>query len=85
MMTCMTTKREAALSGQWTIAEAKARLSELIVRASTAGPQSITRNGTPAVVVVAANEWERKTRRVGTLADFFATSPLRDSGLEIER
>jgi prevent-host-death family protein len=30
-------------------------------------------------------EWERKTQRQGTLADFFAASPLRDSGLEVER
>jgi len=30
-------------------------------------------------------EWTRKTRRKGTLADFFAASPLRGSGLEIER
>jgi hypothetical protein len=37
------------------------------------------------VVVVAAEEWERKTRRQGTLADFFAASPLGESGLEIER
>jgi hypothetical protein len=37
------------------------------------------------VVVVAAEEWERKAQRQGTLADFFAASPLRESGLEIER
>lgn len=81
----MTIKDRAETPTQWTVAEAKARLSELIARASTDGPQRITRNGKPAVVVVAADEWERKTRRVGTLADFFAASPLRDSGVEIER
>jgi hypothetical protein len=36
-------------------------------------------------VVVAAEEWERKTKRKGSLADFFAASPLRDSGAKIER
>lgn len=72
-------------SGRWTVAEAKARLSELITRAATAGPQQITRNGKPAAVVVSAEEWERKTKRVGTLADFFAASPLRGSGLTVER
>ena len=70
---------------QWTVAEAKARLSELIASAATAGPQQITRNGKPAAVVVSVEEWERKTRRTGTLADFFAASPLRDSGLIVER
>jgi PHD/YefM family antitoxin component YafN of YafNO toxin-antitoxin module len=47
-------------------------------------PQVITRHGRKAVVV-AAEERERKTKRRGTLADFFAASPLRESGLEIER
>jgi len=37
------------------------------------------------VVVVAAEEWERKTRRTGNLAEFFAASPLRQSGLKIKR
>ena len=70
---------------QWTVAEAKALLSELISRAATTGPQQITRHGEPAAVVVSVEEWERKTRREGTLAGFFAASPLRDSGLHVER
>ncbi len=69
----------------WTVAEAKAKLSEVIEKAQSGGPQTITRNGRKAVVVVAAEEWERKTKRVGNLADFFAASPLRRSGLRIRR
>ena len=69
----------------WTVAEAKARLSEVIERAQSGGPQTITKNGRTAVVVVDAEEWERKTRRTGNLADFFAASPLRQSGLKIKR
>ena len=69
----------------WTVAEAKAKLSEVIERARAAGPQTVTRNGRPAVVVVAAEEWERKTKREGTLADFFARSPLAGSKVKIER
>lgn len=69
----------------WTVAEAKARLSEVIELATSQGPQLITRRGRNAVVVVAAEEWERKTRRKGNLAEFFAASPLRGSGLEIKR
>ncbi len=69
----------------WTVAEAKARLSELIENARARGPQTITRNGKTAAVVVSPDEWERKTKRVGTLADFFAASPLRGSGLEVTR
>lgn len=70
---------------QWTVAEAKARFSEVIEKARRDGPQTITRHGGDAVVVVSAEEWERRTRRSGNLAEFFASSPLRDSGLETER
>lgn len=69
----------------WTVAEAKAKFSELVEKAQMAGPQLITKNGRKAAVIVSAEEWERKSRRSGTLADFFAASPLRDSGLEITR
>jgi len=69
----------------WTLAEAKARLSEVVDEALARGPQTITRHGRKAAVVVAAEEWERKTRRVGTLAEFFAASPLRGSGLKLRR
>ena len=71
-------------SRTWTIAEAKAKFSEIVEKAQTSGPQTITRNGRTAVVVVSVEEWERKTRRRGNLAEFFAGSPLRGSGLEIE-
>jgi prevent-host-death family protein len=70
---------------QWTVAEAKAKLSELIERTRADGPQTITRHGKAAVVLVSAEEWERKTRRTGNLADFLASSPLRESGLDVER
>jgi prevent-host-death family protein len=69
----------------WSVADAKARLSEVIDRALSDGPQIITRKGRKTVVVVSAEEWERKTRRSGNLAEFFAGSPLRGSGIAIER
>jgi hypothetical protein len=37
------------------------------------------------VVVVSAEEWKRKTKRRESLAEFLLASPLRGSGLEIER
>jgi prevent-host-death family protein len=70
---------------KWTVAEAKAKFSEVIERAQTNGPQTITRNGKKAAVVVAAEEWERKTKRRGNLAEFFASSPLRGLDLKVER
>jgi prevent-host-death family protein len=79
-MTTMTNK-----SSRWTVAEAKAKFSEVIDHAKSQGPQTITRNGRTAVVIVAAEEWERKTRRKGNLAEFFASSPLPGSGLRLKR
>lgn len=69
----------------WGVAKAKAQFSALIDRALSDGPQTITRSGRTQVVVVAAEEWERRTRRKGNLADFFGSSPLRNSGLRISR
>ena len=51
----------------------------------TRGPQKISRNGRKAVVAVSAQGWERKTKRMATLAEFFASSPLRTSGLKVKR
>ena len=68
----------------WTVAGAKARLSEVIERAQSA-PQTITRNGKPSVVVVSADEWQRKIARKGTLAEFLLESPLRGTDLDLER
>ena len=69
----------------WTLAEAKARLSELIERARSAGPQRITENGKEAVVVVAAEEWTQCIARDGSLVDFLRKSPLASSDVQIER
>jgi prevent-host-death family protein len=69
----------------WTVAAAKAKLSEVIDRALADGPQTITRRGRETVVVVSAVEWQRKAKRSGSLAEFFAESPLRGAPLKIER
>jgi prevent-host-death family protein len=69
----------------WTVAAAKAKLSEVIDRALADGPQTITRRGRETVVVVSAEEWQHKTGRSGSLAEFFAESPLRGAPLKIER
>ena len=69
----------------WTVAEAKAKLSEVIERAMSGAPQLIRRHGKAAVVVVAAAEWQRQTERKGTLAAFLGASPLRAIDLEMAR
>lgn len=72
------------VGSSWTVASAKAKLSEVIERAQAA-PQTITRNGTPRVVVVSAEEWQKKTARKGSLAEFLLASPLRGADLNVER
>lgn len=73
--------------GTWTVAQAKAKLSEVIEKARHQGPQAITKNGKKAVVVVDAALWERARtqERKGNIADFLLSSPLRGSGLKVTR
>ena len=73
------------MAGTWKIKDARANFSELVDRALSDGPQVVTRNGKKAVVVISAAEWERRNRRRGDLVEFFASSPLREEGLKIER
>jgi len=75
----------AKAKGTWPVARAKAQFSALIDRAIEEGPQTITRSGRRAVVVVSVEQWERKTKRKGTLAEFFRNSPLAGAEIAIER
>jgi prevent-host-death family protein len=71
--------------GTWSVAEAKAKFSQLVDEAQNRGPQTITRNGRVTAVVVSAEEWERKATRRGNLAEFLLASPLRSSRANIVR
>lgn len=80
----MATSAKSTSDARWTLAGAKARLSEVIERAQT-DPQIITRHGKPSAVIVSAEEWARKTVRKGTLAEFLLASPLRGAEIDLER
>lgn len=67
----------------WSVADAKARFSELLQQVDETGPQVITRRGRQVAVVVSMAQWQHKTRRAGSLAEFLAQSPLPSSGLEL--
>lgn len=69
----------------WSIAEAKAKFSELVERVEKDGPQIITRNGRKKAVLMSHDAWATRQRRKGNLAEFFAASPLRGSGVKFER
>lgn len=76
---------EATHDPAWSVADAKAHLSELLEHVINNGPQAITRRGKEIAVVVSIDEWHRKTNRSGSLAEFLAASPLRNSDLEVNR
>lgn len=71
--------------GNWSLAEAKARFSEVVDRARNEGPQHVTKNGKEAVVVVSASEWRRRDRAPLTVHEFLERSPLKGSGIQLDR
>lgn len=75
----------ATSKASWTVANAKARFSELIDKAKSEGPQTVTRNGKPTAVLVSVEEWEKKTAPKGTLLEFLQNSPLREADLDLRR
>ena len=58
----------------WQLAEAKNKLSEVVTRALTDGPQRITRRG-QVVVVLAESEYQRLTGQGETLSDYLLSGP----------
>lgn len=60
----------------WQLQEAKARLSELVKRAASQGPQEITLHGRPVAVVLSREDFERLTGNARSLVDFMRESLL---------
>jgi prevent-host-death family protein len=68
----------------WQVQEAKQRFSELVRRALEEGPQTVTRHGQEAVVVVSAKEFRRLAGNMPDFKQFLLTGP--DLGvLDLER
>jgi prevent-host-death family protein len=81
-------RRGKAVQQEWQLQDAKARFSEVFRLARERGPQRVTKHGREAVVVLPAEEYARLTEseaRKGGLAEFFAASPLRGSGIDLDR
>ena len=74
-------------AGYWIFQEAKARLSEVVRRARSEGPQHVTVHGRDGVVVVAEEEFRRlKGDLTGAaLVDAMQASPFRETEIEPPR
>lgn len=73
---------------KWQLQTAKAQFSELFRRAQSEGPQWVSRQGKEEVVVVSAEVFERMLRIQGqpqNIVEFFRMSPLKDSGIVLDR
>ncbi len=70
----------------WQMQEAKARLSDLVKRAQSQGPQEITMHGRSAVVVVSRETFDRLSHAGESLVTFMRNSPLHGlDEIEFER
>ena len=76
--------QKSSLSGRWKLADAKAQFSELVMQVQANGPQRVTVRGKDAVVVVAADEFDRLVASTDrpSLHELLSTSPLRDLPIE---
>jgi prevent-host-death family protein len=73
------------LPDHWTLQDAKARLSEVVRRAQTNGPQHVTVHGREEAVLLSAEEFQRlKGWQTGqALVDALQASPRRDIDLDL--
>ena len=69
----------------WSVQDAKNRFSEVVEAAQTR-PQTVTKHGKPAVVVVAASEYERLRQiervKVPSFTELLLAMPTGGEGLE---
>ena len=73
--------------GTWIFQDAKARLSEVVRRARSEGPQHVTVHGRPGVVVLAEEEFRRLRGNItgAALVDAMQASPFREMDIEPPR
>ena len=71
------------MKNTWQLQEAKNQFSLVVENALTQGPQTVTRHGEPAVVVVAASEFSKTKARKKSIIDLF--EPLRGVELDLSR
>ena len=73
------------MSKVWQLQEAKNRLSEVVDKALSQGPQVVSRRGKDTVVVLSIEDYRKMSKPKESLVDFFRNSPLRGLNLDISR
>ncbi len=75
-------------SPSWSVQDAKDQFSK-VVEAARRSPQTVTKHGKPAVVVVAAAEYERlralQKLRAPSFAELLLAIPQSEEGFEFDR
>ncbi len=70
---------------KWQVQEAKAKFSELMVKAEEDGPQVITSHGKERVVMISTAEYERLSNRKPDFKTFLLECGPKFEDFEIER
>jgi antitoxin Phd len=71
------------MNNAWQLQDAKNKLSEVVNKAQSNGPQEITRHGKKTAVVLSFDDYRRMKKPQGSLVEFFRNSPL--VGMELKR
>jgi prevent-host-death family protein len=70
---------------EWQLQEAKNRFSEIVEKALSQGPQTVTRRGQRAVVIISFEDYQKLVGPKETLVSFLRKSPLSGVGLDLKR
>ena len=73
------------MKSTWQLQEAKNHFSEVVEEALTHGPQTVTRNGHEAVIVISAHEYRKRSRPKNSFIALMRKSPLRGIKLDLRR
>jgi len=69
----------------WPVQDAKTKFSEVIERARTEGPQTITRHGTERAMVISIEDYRALEARKPDFKAYLLGGPKFDGDFEIER
>jgi prevent-host-death family protein len=70
---------------RWQLQEAKNKLSQVVNKAVSSGPQIITKRGVEVAVLLSVDEYKKMITARGKLSDFFQDSPLAEFELDLTR